>query len=83
MTWPQQRYRLPPLSAILHNDESHQLLHLVLLPVRGGKLVDSELLGNRATMKAMQKDFHEQVRVVHVSFPLKEVHCLRVEFGFL
>jgi hypothetical protein len=60
-TWAQQHYSVPLLSAILHNDESSPHLHLVLLPVRGGKLVGSELLGNRATMKAMQKDFHEQV----------------------
>ncbi|SEO43695.1 Plasmid recombination enzyme [Duganella sp. CF517] len=60
-TWAQQHYGVPLLSAILHNDESSPHLHLVLLPVRGGKLVGSELLGNRATMKAMQKDFHDQV----------------------
>lgn len=59
--WAQQHYRVPLLSAIVHNDESSPHLHLVLLPVRDGKLVGSELLGNRATMKAMQKDFHEQV----------------------
>ena len=61
MAWAQQHYRVPLLSAIVHNDESCPHLHLVLLPVRDGKLVGSELLGNRATMKAMQKDFHEQV----------------------
>lgn len=59
--WAQQHYRVPLLSAIVHNDESSPHLHLVLLPVRDGKLVGSELLGNRATMKAMQKDFHERV----------------------
>ena len=59
--WAQQHYGVPLLSAIVHNDESSPHLHLVLLPVRDGKLVGSELLGNRATMKAMQKDFHEQV----------------------
>ena len=59
--WAQRHYRVPLLSAIVHNDESSPHLHLVLLPVRDGKLVGSELLGNRATMKAMQKDFHEQV----------------------
>ena len=61
MAWAQQHYRVPLLSAILHNDESNPHLHLVLLPVRDGKLVGSELLGDRATMKTMQKDFHEQV----------------------
>ena len=59
--WAQQHYRVPLLSAIVHNDESSPHLHLVLLPVRDGKLVGSELLGNRATLKAMQKDFHERV----------------------
>lgn len=59
--WAQQHYRVPLLSAIVHNDESSPHLHLVLLPMRDGKLVGSELLGNRATMKAMQKDFHERV----------------------
>lgn len=59
--WAQQHYRVPLLSAIVHNDESSPHLHLVLLPVRDGKLVGSKLLGNRATMKAMQKDFHERV----------------------
>src|SRR5471032_2586065 len=61
MAWAQQHYRVPLLSAILHNDESNPHLHLVLLPVRDGKLVGSELLGDRATMKTMQKDSHEQV----------------------
>lgn len=61
VAWAQRHYRVPMLSAIVHNDESSPHLHVVLLPVRDGKLVGSQLLGNRATMKAMQKDFHEQV----------------------
>jgi hypothetical protein len=65
MAWARQHYRVPLLSAIIHNDESNPHLHLVLLPVRDGKLVGSELLGNRATMKAMQLDFHEQVAKRH------------------
>lgn len=61
MAWAQQHYRVPLLSAIIHNDEKNPHLHLVLLPVRDGKLVGSELLGDRTTVKAMQKGFHEQV----------------------
>lgn len=61
MAWAQQHYRVPLLSAIIHNDEKNPHLHLVLLPVRDGKLVGSELLGDRTTVKAMQKGFHEEV----------------------
>ena len=61
MRWAQRFFAVPLLSAVIHADEDYPHAHIVMLPLRDGKLIASELLGDRKTTKAMQADFHEQV----------------------
>lgn len=59
--WAEKYFDVPMLSAIIHSDEDYPHVHIVMLPMREGKLIASELLGDRKTTKSMQADFHEQV----------------------
>lgn len=59
--WVTNHYGVHLLSAVCHFDEDHPHAHFLLLPIRAGKLVGSELLGDRATTKKLQVAFHEQV----------------------
>lgn len=61
MRWAQQFFAVPLLSAVIHADEDYPHAHIVLLPLRDGRLIATELLGDRKATKAMQTDFHEKV----------------------
>ncbi len=49
------------LSADLHNDEAHPHLHVLVLPLREGRMVGSEMMGNRQALVNRQKRFYEEV----------------------
>ncbi len=59
--WAENYYSIPILSSIVHNDESCPHCHIVLLPIRDGKLIASELLGGMASTFSMMADFYEKV----------------------
>ncbi len=59
--WSMHYFAVPILSAVVHNDESCPHCHVVMLPVREGKLSASKLLGGMAATFAMMADFYEQV----------------------
>jgi hypothetical protein len=59
--WAENYYSIPILSSIVHNDESCPHCHIVLLPIRDGKLIASDLLGGKAATFAMMADFYEKV----------------------
>jgi hypothetical protein len=59
--WAGLYFAVPVLSSVMHDDQDHPHAHVVLLPLRDGKLVGSALLGNRSATIAMQADFHEKV----------------------
>jgi hypothetical protein len=59
--WAGNYYAIPILSSIVHNDESCPHCHVVLLPIRDGKLVASDILGGKAATFAMMADFYEKV----------------------
>ena len=49
------------LSADVHRDEAAPHLHVLLLPLIGGKMQGSDALGGRAKLSALHADFHAQV----------------------
>jgi hypothetical protein len=59
--WATNYYAVPILSSIVHNDESCPHCHVVLLPIRDGKLIASNLLGGMAETFAMMANFYEKV----------------------
>lgn len=49
------------LSADIHNDESNPHMHVLILPLRDGRMVGSDMMGNRDTLAARHKSFYDEV----------------------
>ncbi|WP_176550687.1 plasmid recombination protein, partial [Tenacibaculum discolor] len=49
------------LSADIHRDEAAPHCHVLILPLIEGRMVGSDLVGNRQKLLAMQSQFHTEV----------------------
>jgi hypothetical protein len=49
------------LCADIHRDEAQPHCHVIALPLVGGKMLGSDLLGGRAKLAALKNDFHANV----------------------
>jgi hypothetical protein len=49
------------LCADIHRDEAQPHCHVIVLPLIGGKMVGSDMLGGRAKLAALKNDFHAKV----------------------
>ena len=49
------------LSSDVHLDEACPHCHVLILPLRDGRMVGSDMVGGRAQLIATRKDFHERV----------------------
>lgn len=65
VAWAEQHFAVPVLSAIVHLDEGAPHCHLLLLPLREGRMVGSSLYGNRAKLAARQAEFYRAVAQPH------------------
>jgi hypothetical protein len=65
VAWAEQHFAVPVLSAIVHLDEGAPHCHLLLLPLRDGRMVGSSLYGNRAKLTARQVEFYKAVAEPH------------------
>lgn len=61
MLWAREYFKVPMVSAVIHQDESCPHAHFVLIPAREGRLIGSKLLGDRTATKALHASFHIQV----------------------
>lgn len=61
LSWAEQWFSVPILSAIVHADEAAPHCHVILLPLVDGRMRGSELMGNRMKIMAMQGDFQAKV----------------------
>ncbi|HEY0489316.1 MAG TPA: plasmid recombination protein [Telluria sp.] len=61
VAWSIEYFRVPVISAVIHLDQAHPHVHLLLLPLRDGKWLGSRLIGPRAAVSAMQKSFSNVV----------------------
>ena len=61
--WAAAAIGAPVLSAVVHNDEAAPHAHILILPLVDGRMVGSDLMGNRAKLQALQADF--QLKVAH------------------
>lgn len=49
------------LSADVHHDEAHPHLHVLILPLRNGRMVGSDMVGNRQLLASRHAQFYDQV----------------------
>ncbi|MFC0169346.1 plasmid recombination protein [Pseudoduganella danionis] len=61
VSWAGEYFKVPILSAVVHNDESAPHCHVLLLPLVDGRMVGSDLVGGRHRLVAMQDDFYSGV----------------------
>jgi hypothetical protein len=61
VTWAERYFEAPVISAIIHNDEAAPHCHVLLLPLVRGRMIGSDLMGNKSKLQALQADFHTQV----------------------
>ncbi|MDD2742149.1 MAG: plasmid recombination protein [Rhodocyclaceae bacterium] len=61
LKWANEYFKVPTLSAIVHHDESEPHIHVLLLPLVNGRMVGSEVMGDRKRLQALQTNFYEQV----------------------
>jgi hypothetical protein len=57
----QSFFAVPVLSAVVHLDEAAPHLHVLLLPLLNGRMVGSDLVGNKKRLQAMQSSFFDAV----------------------
>jgi hypothetical protein len=49
------------LSADIHHDEAQPHVHILLVPLVNGRMVGSDMVGNRQTLRALQSKFFDEV----------------------
>ncbi|WP_395406352.1 plasmid recombination protein [Pseudoduganella sp. UC29_106] len=59
--WAGATIGAPILSAIVHRDEPAPHAHILILPLIEGRMVGSDLMGNRSKLQALQADFQLKV----------------------
>lgn len=65
LRWVQSHFGCPVLSATIHRDEASPHCHVLLLPLRDGRMVGNKLMGGRSQMLVMQSSFYEAVARQH------------------
>ncbi len=65
LAWMRDFFDVPVLSAVVHLDEAAPHMHALLLPLQDGRLIGSDLVGNRARLQAMQSGFFDAVACKH------------------
>ncbi len=61
LAWVRAFFGVPVLSAVVHRDEEAPHMHALLLPLANGRMVGSDLVGNRGRLQAIQAGFFESV----------------------
>lgn len=67
------------LSADVHRDEANDHVHLLFLPLVGGRMIGSELLGGRSKFRGLRSDFDREVCRRHGVSLLIKNHLSRAE----
>lgn len=65
LAWVREFFKVPVLSAVIHQDEAAPHIHVILLPLMDGRMVGSDLVGNKPRLQAIQAGFFERVGQPH------------------
>lgn len=58
LAWAGDHFGCPVLSFDVHLDESHPHAHCILLPLVNGRMVGSDMVGNKSKLQSILSDFH-------------------------
>jgi hypothetical protein len=70
LEWLRDYYACPVLSAVIHHDEANPHMHVLVLPLRDGRMTGASVVGFKPDWAAMKKNHHievgSQFGLVHV-----------------
>jgi hypothetical protein len=70
LEWLRDYYACPVLSAVIHHDEANPHMHVLVLPLRDGRMAGARVAGYKPDWAAMKKNHHievgSQFGLVHV-----------------
>lgn len=61
LAWTDEYFQVPVISAVIHYDEAAPHCHVLVLPLVRGRMIGSDLMGNRSKLQALQADFQVKV----------------------
>ena len=61
LEWIRDYYACPVLSAVIHHDEANPHMHVLLLPLRDGRMTGASVVGYKPDWAIMQKNHHMEV----------------------
>ena len=61
VAWIKAYYGIPVLSAVVHLDEPSPHCHVLLLPLRDGKMAGAAITGGPSSVSALHRDFYRDV----------------------
>lgn len=61
VAWITAYYSIPVLSAVVHLDESSPHCHVLMLPLRGGKMDGAKITGGPSSISVLHRDFYADV----------------------
>ena len=61
LDWTRLFFEVPVVSAVIHNDEAAPHMHVIMLPLFGGRMIGHALMGDRTRLDALQIDFNAKV----------------------
>lgn len=65
LEWVRSFFGVRVLSAVVHRDEESPHAHYLLLPLVNGRMVGSDLIGNKSRLRNMQESFYRGVAAGH------------------
>jgi hypothetical protein len=61
VAWCESYFGAPVISAIVHLDEGAPHCHILVLPLVGGRMIGSDLMGYKSKLQGIQLDFNHKV----------------------
>lgn len=65
LNWAKHYFNVPVLSAVVHLDESSPHCHVLMLPLRDGKMKGAAITGGPGSIMAMHHDFYSVVGSIY------------------
>lgn len=61
LDWLRDYYACPVISAVVHYDEANPHMHVLVLPLRAGRMIGASVVGYKPDLAMMKKKHHKEV----------------------